>query len=177
MRQDRNTEGRTSGTEAQSDELGNDPRQVGPDSAGQSGDPQRLSTIEDAADESVAELADTDQALEAASIDGVEALLTIRSVPRIPMKSTGILMICRPPDQRTGKRRHDSRVDGSRESIIFLQQLSERRLVLFGGFRLFLTIGSNLLRRRRADSLTRQSFNGRYRAKRLPLPTPGHCFS
>jgi hypothetical protein len=72
MRKDRNTEGRASGNEAQSDELGNDPRQVGPDSAGQSGDPQRLSTIEDAADESVAELADTDQAFEAASVDGVE---------------------------------------------------------------------------------------------------------
>ena len=72
MRKNRQSEGHAPGNEAQPDELGNDPREVGPDSAGQSGDPQRLSTIEDAADESVAELADTDQALEAASVDGVE---------------------------------------------------------------------------------------------------------
>ena len=58
--------------EAQLDELGNDPGQVGPDSAGQSGDSQRLSSIADAADASVQELADSDQALEAAIVEGVE---------------------------------------------------------------------------------------------------------
>ena len=58
--------------QARRDELGNDPGQVGPDSAGQSGDPQQLSSIEDAANESVQELADTDQALEASIVDGVE---------------------------------------------------------------------------------------------------------
>lgn len=58
--------------EAQLDELGNDPRQVGPDSAGQSGDPQRLSTIPDADFESVEELADNDQAIEAARVEGLE---------------------------------------------------------------------------------------------------------
>jgi hypothetical protein len=58
--------------QAQPDELGNDPGQVGPDSAGQSGDSQRLSSIADAADESVQELADGDQALEAGIVDGVE---------------------------------------------------------------------------------------------------------
>ena len=58
--------------QAQLDELGNDPGQVGPDSAGQSGDPQRLSSIEDLANESVLELANTDQALEAGIIEGVE---------------------------------------------------------------------------------------------------------
>lgn len=40
--------------EARLDELGNDPRQVGTDSAGQSGDPQRLSIVPDATNESVA---------------------------------------------------------------------------------------------------------------------------
>jgi len=60
------------GDKAQMDELGNDPGQVGPDSAGQSGDTQQLSSIADAADESVEELADTDQALEAGIVDGVE---------------------------------------------------------------------------------------------------------
>jgi hypothetical protein len=58
--------------EAQLDELGNDPAQVGPRSAGQSGSAQRLSEIQDATDESVEELADTDQALEAAAVEGLE---------------------------------------------------------------------------------------------------------
>jgi hypothetical protein len=58
--------------QAQLDELGNDPGQVGPDSAGQSGDSQRLSSIADAADESVQELADGDQPLEAGIVEGVE---------------------------------------------------------------------------------------------------------
>ena len=57
---------------AQPDELGTDPGQVGPDSAGQSGDPQRLSSIPEATDESVQELADTDQAIEAGIVEGVE---------------------------------------------------------------------------------------------------------
>ena len=58
--------------EAQMDELGDDPGQVGPDSGGQSGDTQGLSQIADAADESVEELADTGQAYEADVIEGVE---------------------------------------------------------------------------------------------------------
>ncbi len=58
--------------EAQLDELGTDPGQVGVDSAGQSGDPQQLSDLEDANDLSVEELADTDQAIEAATIEGAE---------------------------------------------------------------------------------------------------------
>jgi hypothetical protein len=58
--------------EAQLDELGRDPGQVGSDSAGQSGDTQGLSQDADAADESVEELADTDQAYEAEIVEGVE---------------------------------------------------------------------------------------------------------
>jgi len=58
--------------EAQLDELGDDPGQVGQQSAGQSGDSQALSGVEDASDESVEELADTEQALEAAAVEGVE---------------------------------------------------------------------------------------------------------
>ena len=58
--------------QAQLDDLGNDPGQVGPDSAGQSGDPQQLTREAEASDESVEELADTDQAIEAAAVDGVE---------------------------------------------------------------------------------------------------------
>jgi hypothetical protein len=58
--------------EARLDELGTDRGQVGPDSAGQSGDSQRLSRIAEANEESVEELADTDQGLEAAAVEGVE---------------------------------------------------------------------------------------------------------
>jgi hypothetical protein len=58
--------------EARLDELGDDPGQVGSDSAGQSGDTQRLSDIADASEESVEELVETDQAWEAAEIEGVE---------------------------------------------------------------------------------------------------------
>ncbi len=72
MHNNRETEGRPQGNEAAPDELGNDPREVGTDSAGQSGDPQRLSTVEDMDNESVEELADTDQALEAARVEGLE---------------------------------------------------------------------------------------------------------
>jgi hypothetical protein len=54
------------------DELGNDPREVGSDSARQSGDAQRLSTTADANGESVEELAETDQAFEAAAVGGIE---------------------------------------------------------------------------------------------------------
>lgn len=54
------------------DDLGRDPGEVGPDSAGQSGDSQRLSSIAEANEESVEELADTDQAIEAAAVEGVE---------------------------------------------------------------------------------------------------------
>lgn len=58
--------------EAQRDDLGSDPGQVGPDSAGQSGDTQGLSEVAEAADEDVEELADTDQAYEAEIVEGVE---------------------------------------------------------------------------------------------------------
>ena len=72
MHKNRETEGHVEGNEAAPDELGHDPRQVGAESAGQSGDPQRLSTTEDMDNESVEELSDTDQALEAARVDGLE---------------------------------------------------------------------------------------------------------
>src|SRR5437667_193989 len=51
--------------QAKPDELGNDPGQVGPDSAGQSGDGQRLASVEGVANQSVQELADSDQGIEA----------------------------------------------------------------------------------------------------------------
>jgi hypothetical protein len=58
--------------EAQLDELGTDPGQVGQDSAGQDGDTQRLSDIEDANEESVEELAETGQDMEASAVEGIE---------------------------------------------------------------------------------------------------------
>src|SRR5579872_250366 len=58
--------------QAQLDELGNDPAQVGPRSAGQSGSSQGLSHIAESEDESVEELADTDQSFERDAVEGVE---------------------------------------------------------------------------------------------------------
>ncbi len=58
--------------QAQLDDLGDDPRQVGEDSAGQSVSSQGLSEIRDSSEESVQELSDADQAAEAASVEGVE---------------------------------------------------------------------------------------------------------
>jgi hypothetical protein len=49
-----------------------DTGQLGPDSGGQSGDPQGLSRVADAADESVEELAEDGQAFEANVVAGVE---------------------------------------------------------------------------------------------------------
>lgn len=60
------------GDEAQLDELGKDPGQVGTDSAGQSGDTQGLSSLEDASGESVEELVETDQPFEAEAVEGSE---------------------------------------------------------------------------------------------------------
>lgn len=54
------------------DELGSDPRQVGARSAGQSVGAEGLSSEEEASEESVEGLADSNQALEAASLEGVE---------------------------------------------------------------------------------------------------------
>ena len=72
MRKNREEEGRPQGNEAAPDELGKDPREVGPESAGQSGDAQRLSIVEDAENESVEELVEEEQAFEASAVDGVE---------------------------------------------------------------------------------------------------------
>jgi hypothetical protein len=58
--------------QAQLDDLGNDPGEVGPDSAGQSGDSQGLSSTEDVNEESVEELAEAEQPFESAAVEGVE---------------------------------------------------------------------------------------------------------
>ncbi|MGO9275392.1 MAG: hypothetical protein ACLQOO_35010 [Terriglobia bacterium] len=58
--------------EAQVDEVGIDPEEGGSDSAGQSGDAQGLSQIADADEESVRELAETDQMYEAEAVEGLE---------------------------------------------------------------------------------------------------------
>src|ERR1041385_2578280 len=54
--------------QAQLDELGNDPAQVGENSAGQTASSLGLSETRDSNEESVEELSDADQALEAASV-------------------------------------------------------------------------------------------------------------
>ena len=72
MRKNRETEERPSGNEAAPDELGDDPREGGPENAGQSRDLQRLSITEHADNESVEELENADQAIEAAMVEGLE---------------------------------------------------------------------------------------------------------
>jgi hypothetical protein len=54
------------------DTPGSDPEAMGSDSAGQSGDAQGLSQTADADEESVGELAETDQAYEAGIVEGLE---------------------------------------------------------------------------------------------------------
>lgn len=58
--------------EARLDDLGDDPAQVGENSAGQSVSSLGLSEIRDSDEESVEELSDADQAIEAASVEGSE---------------------------------------------------------------------------------------------------------
>lgn len=53
-------------------EVSPDEKDLGPESAGQSGDTQGLSALEEAGPESVAELAEEGQAFEAEAIEGVE---------------------------------------------------------------------------------------------------------
>ena len=58
--------------DALSDEIDSDHGQVGPDSAGPSGNTQGLSPIADAADESVEELVEDGQDFEAEVVEGLE---------------------------------------------------------------------------------------------------------
>lgn len=58
--------------DAELEEIGADSGQVGPESGGQSGDAQGLPLDSEAADESVGELAEDDQAFEAEVVEGVE---------------------------------------------------------------------------------------------------------
>jgi hypothetical protein len=62
----------TSDLEAQPDDLGKDPSQIGAQSAGQTASAFGLSHEAEAAEDSVEDLADTDQAVEAAAVEGVE---------------------------------------------------------------------------------------------------------
>ena len=57
---------------AQSHELGTDRSQVGPQSAGQTASSLGLSSESEVTEDSVENLSDTDQALEAASVEGLE---------------------------------------------------------------------------------------------------------
>jgi hypothetical protein len=58
--------------EAQLDEMGKDPAEVGPLSAGQSAGSLGLSEKPESTEDSVEGLSDTDQAVEAAAVEGVE---------------------------------------------------------------------------------------------------------
>jgi hypothetical protein len=72
----------------QLDELGDNPAQIGPRSAGQSGGSQGFSPIAEANEESVEELADTDQAFESAAVEESKTPPTIPHVPPTLTKNT-----------------------------------------------------------------------------------------
>ncbi|PYV70734.1 MAG: hypothetical protein DMG96_30380 [Acidobacteria bacterium] len=72
MPRKRKADVRSQDNEARKHELGNDPREVGAESAGQSGGTQRLSTDEDSDNESVEELSEAAQDIEAARVEGSE---------------------------------------------------------------------------------------------------------
>ena len=97
---------RSRDNEAQLDELGSDPGQVGSDSAGRSGDTQGLSQIADAAGESVEELADTDQAYEAEAVGGVEDAADHPERP-VSVRIMPGQMTFRPSAENSGRDRYD----------------------------------------------------------------------
>ena len=72
MARKQKSEERRQDDEARLDQLGTDPREVGPESAGQSASTEQLSITEDQDNESVDELAETSQAIEAARVEGIE---------------------------------------------------------------------------------------------------------
>ena len=72
MARKQKSEGRRQDEEARLDQLVTDPREVGPESAGQSASTEELSITEDQGNESVDELAETSQAIEAARVEGIE---------------------------------------------------------------------------------------------------------
>lgn len=75
--------------EAQLDELGKDPAEVGAKSAGQSASSEGLSTDADATEDSVEDLSDTDQAFEAPRLSKASKMLPIiQSARPIPMRNT-----------------------------------------------------------------------------------------
>jgi hypothetical protein len=81
--------------EANLDELGSDPGQVGSASAGQSGDTQGLSPDAEASGEDVEELAETDQLYEAGFVSGVEEA---GDHPEQPVRTHEKLSADLPPD-------------------------------------------------------------------------------
>lgn len=87
--------------EARPDDLGTDPSEVGPRSAGQSASSLGLSPEPEVAEDSVEDLSDTDQALEAAAVEGIE------DAADHPERPTHTHEEYRRPDDVPPKKRHD----------------------------------------------------------------------
>ena len=104
MRKNREEEHRPQGNEAARDELGRDPRQTEPDSAGQSGDRQRLSTEEDADNESVEELEEPIKLSKRLRSKGLKTQRITPGAPHTPTMSTVVLTPFPLPESRIGKR-------------------------------------------------------------------------
>lgn len=104
----------TAPLEARPDELGDDPREVGPDSAGESGDAQGLSFSPDVTGESVEDLAASGQFYEASTVEGIEEAadhpgrpVPIRSDRRPPKLREEDEAISSEPDEALSAERDD----------------------------------------------------------------------
>jgi hypothetical protein len=95
--QDERADERKRDNQAMPDELGNNPGQVGPRSAGQSGDPLRLSSLEDAVDESVE---DWPIPTRLSKPPGSGALKMPPTIPSTPSTRTTNTALGRPPTER-----------------------------------------------------------------------------
>lgn len=87
--------------EARPDDLGTDPSEVGPRSAGQSASSLGLSSEPEVSEDSVEDLSDTDQALEAAAVEGIEDAADHPERPTHTHEEYGR------PDDVPPKKRHD----------------------------------------------------------------------
>jgi len=104
MPRKRKTDVRSQDNEARKDELGNDPREVGAESAGQSGGLQRLSTDEDSGNESVEELSEQARQSrpQASRVQKMPQIIPSAHCTRT--MNMGVRMTCHPREFRTGRK-------------------------------------------------------------------------
>ena len=103
--------------QAQLDELGDDPAQVGVDSAGQTVSSQGLSEVRDADEESVEELVRRRSGIEAAAWKASKMRPTIRNAQPTPTKNMAILRMCLPESVMTLRKSASEFAPSARASV------------------------------------------------------------